>query len=581
MLEPTPTVNSTLPTRASGFARLTDALDYAARGETGLNFHNARGELVERLPYSQLREDAIGLARKLLAAGFEPGERVAMVAETHGDFMRAFFACQYGGLVATPLPLPATFGGRQAYVEQISRQMQFSGASAVFGPAELKDFVDEAAAQVPSLRLNAVLAQMDDPVPDGVALPEVDPEQLSYLQYSSGSTRFPVAAAVTHAAAMSNTTAITRHGLMIGRGDRCTSWLPLYHDMGLIGFMMTPVACQMSVDYIATREFARRPLLWLQLISRNRGTLSFSPSFGYDLCSRRARTAKVEGVDLSSWRCAGIGADMIRPNVLAEFVERFAPYGFRPGTFVPSYGLAESTLAVSFAPLGRGFEVDRVDLDRVAEEVAAPAGPETKRIREFVLCGVPMPDHTVEIRKSDGRVCGQREIGRVFTRGPSLMREYFAKPEETAAVLDRDGWLDTGDLGYWIGDQLVITGRMKDLIIVNGRNIWPQDLEWSVEREVEGLRSGDVAAISVDQGERERVVLLVECRLRKPAERADLTQRVAGVVQSLHGTECDVVLVPPHGLPQTSSGKLSRSRARQNYLRGEYDEVALPAASGG
>ena len=579
MLQPTPSSNASLPWRAGGFATVVEALDYAARGETGLNFYSARGELVERLPFADLKRDAEALARKLLRFGLVRGDRVGLVAETHGDFMRVFFGCQYAGLVPAPLPLPQTFGGRQAYVEQIRRQLQECGARAVFAPQELLEFVTEAVTEVPAIRLTASVAMLADAPSEGVTLPAVGASDLCYLQFSSGSTRFPLSVAVTQAAALSNTTSISRYGLQIVQGDRCTSWLPLYHDMGLIGFMLTPVICQMSCDYIATRDFARRPLLWLQLITRNKGTLAFSPSFGYDLCSRRARTASIEGVDLGSWRCAGIGADMIRPAVLAEFLERFGPCGFKPGTFVPSYGLAETTLAVSFAPLGRGFEVDVVDLDGVAENVARPSPAGGRRVREFVLCGVPMPDHFVEIRDPQGRLCRERQIGRVYISGPSVMREYFGKPEETAAVLAPDGWLDTGDLGYWLGEQIVITGRAKDLIIVNGRNIWPQDLEWSVEHAVEKLRSGDVAAISVDEGARERVVLLVECRIRDQEGRADLVREITGTVQSAHGVECDVVLVPPHGLPQTSSGKLSRARAKQNYLRGDYDEPPMAAAA--
>lgn len=582
MLSPTPSINQNLPVRAGDFATLTEALNYAAQGETGYNFYGSRGDLIERLTYRELAEQARTLARKLIASGFQAGDRIALIAETHGDFARVFFAAQYAGLIPVPLPLPAAFGGRAIYVEQLRRQIETSGAVAVFGPKELGDFVNEAVMGLDAVRLNGTVDALSGVADQGTELPAVSAHSLCYLQFSSGSTRFPLAVAVTQAAMMSNASAIQRHGLQIVRGDRCVSWLPLYHDMGLVGFMLTPMACQMSCDYLASRDFARRPLLWLDLISRNRGTLSYSPSFGYELCARRARTASVDALDLSSWRCAGIGGDMIRAHVLSEFVERFGPHGFKPTTFVPSYGMAETVLAISFAPLYTGFEVDPVELDAVEQGEARQADPSNVRKRDFVLCGRPLPGHDVEIRDGRTTIRDERRIGRIYARGPSVMKEYFQKPDETAAAFSEDGWLDTGDLGYWLRGQLVITGRIKDLIIVNGRNIWPQDLEWTAEQADTKLGNGDIAAVSVEEdGMRERVILLVQCRMRAPAERAELRQKIAGNIQAAHGVECDVVLVPPHGLPQTSSGKLSRARARQNYLNGDYDEppVSADAAS--
>lgn len=365
------------------------------------------------------------------------------------------------------------------------------------------------------------------------------------------------------------------------------SWLPFYHDMGLVGFLLVPVTTQMSVDYVATREFARRPLIWPTLISRNGATLSFSPSFGYDLCGRRfAGGARPAGLDLSSWRAAGIGGDMIRVQILKQFAESFAGSGFRQEAFVASFGMAEATLAVSFAPLDAGLEADHVDLDRLEEEAyAAPVADNgagnaqgAGRSRSFVMCGPVLPGHELEIRDAEGSILAERQVGRVFVRGPSLMREYFGDSEETGRVLSRDGWLDTGDLGYLTGGSLVITGRSKDIILINGRNIWPQDLEWAVENEVAGLRSGDVAAFSVDDAAAERVVLLVQCRKTDEDSREELRQSVSQTIRASAGLDCEVVLVAPHSLPQTSSGKLSRTRARQLYLAGAGVD-ALPDAA--
>jgi fatty-acyl-CoA synthase len=310
--------------------------------------------------------------------------------------------------------------------------------------------------------------------------------------------------------------------------------------------------------------------MWLELISRNGGTLSYSPSFGFDLCTRRAETKSFEDLDLSNWRCAGIGGDMIRPQILRDFAERFAPAGFPASAFVPSYGMAEAVLCLTTAPMGEGLRTETVDsaLLELENKVAPPRSGD--RAREFALCGAPLPGYTIEVRSPDGAIVAPGAVGRIFARGPSLMQAYFDQPEETAEVMSADGWLDTGDLGYMTDGQLVITGRAKDLIIVNGRNIWPQDIEWTAEAEAANLRAGDVAVFSVDAGETEQVVALVQCRIRDEEARQALRDDLAKVIRQRHGLEVAVVLVPPHALPQTSSGKLSRSAAKALYLRGAF-----------
>ncbi len=569
MIQLTPSLSQGLPKRFADFASLSEALDYAAQDQTGLNFFSGKGALIEALPYAVLREQAIALARRMLGAGLKVGDRVGLIAETDGDFVRAFFACQYAGLVPAPLPLPAAFGGKDGYIKHLRRMIESARATAAFGPTVLEAWLHEAVAGL-GLKIAGTIAELSDVVPTTADLPAPDPEGLSYLQYSSGSTRFPLGVAVTHRAFMANSSRIGRDGLGIVDGDRGISWLPFYHDMGLVGFLLLPVACQMTVDFIATRDFARRPLLWLSLMSRNRGTIAFSPSFGFELCARRAKPSSTDELDLSSWRCAGIGGDMIRPNVLARFVERFGPHGFDANAFIPSYGMAEATLALSFAPKGTGARTDTVDSFQLEHERrAVPAAADKGRTRTFVLCGNILPDHAFEVRDENHRILPDRQIGRIFVRGPSMMDGYFDAPEETDRVLS-DGWLDTGDLGYLKDGQIVLTGRAKDLIIVNGRNIWPQDLEWAVEEDIAMLRSGDVVAFSVDGDADEQVVSLVQCRSSDANVRDELAAQIANVLRTRHGVEATVVLVPPHGLPQTSSGKLSRSQARALYLAGHF-----------
>jgi fatty-acyl-CoA synthase len=556
----------------SPFSTLTEALDHAATSTAGMNFYSGRGELLETLGYLELREQAMALARDLLASGLLPGDRVGIVAETDGDFARAFFACQYAALVPAPLPLPAALGGRPQYIEHIHGMVASIGGTALLAPPAIAEWLADVGREL-SLRFCGTLEQLRTLTPVEGDLPTVAPDALAYLQFSSGSTRFPQGVAVTHRAVVANITAIAAHGLLIGPQDRCVSWLPFYHDMGLVGFLLTPLCCAIPVDFIATREFARRPLTWLQLISRNRGTLSYSPSFGYELCARRVENGVPEGLDLSSWRAAGIGGDMVRPAPLYAFAERFAASGFRDSSFVPSYGMAEAALALSFSTLGRPLRIDTLDMDALEREGRAVAArPGAARSRSFVFCGPILPGHAVEVRNEDGEALAEREIGRIYVRGPSLMQEYFDRPDETARMI-ADGWLDTGDLGYLADGEIVITGRAKDLIIVNGRNILPQDLEWTAEGEVASLRSGDVAAFSVDDEAGERVVVLFECRSNDPVLRDAIGAEVAGVLRARHGVHADVVPVPPRTLPQTSSGKLSRARARQLYLKGAFETV--------
>lgn len=552
---------------------LTEALDHAARSANGMNFYSGKGELAEALSYRQLRDEAMVLARHLLASGVQPGDRVGVIAETDGDFARAFFACQYAALVPAPLPLPAALGGRTQYIEHIHGMLASAGSRALLAPPSLIDWLDQTCVDL-SLRFCGTLEQLRAlPAVDG-DLPQVDADALAYLQFSSGSTRFPQGVAVTHRAVIANIDAIARHGLMIGPDDRCVSWLPFYHDMGLVGFLLTPLCCAIPVDYIATREFARRPLTWLQLISRNRGTLSYSPSFGYELCARRAENGAPAGLDLSSWRAAGIGGDMVRPAPLHAFAAHFAGSGFRAEAFVPSYGMAEAALALSFSPAPRALRVDTLDIDALERHDRAElAAADSDRSRSFVYCGPILPGHEVQIRDHAGAILDERQIGHIHVRGPSLMKEYFAQPAETARVMLADGWLDTGDLGYLANREIVITGRAKDLIIVNGRNILPQDLEWTAEAEVAALRSGDVAAFSVHDENGERVVVLFECRSNDPQLRETIGADVAGVLRTRHGVHADVIPVPPRALPHTSSGKLSRARARQLYLKGAFESV--------
>jgi fatty-acyl-CoA synthase len=572
-LVPTPTVDA-LPRRFADFDTLGEALDYAAQGFRGLNFHDARGTLARPYPHSELRADAIANAGRLIAMGIKPHDRIALVAETGPHFAALFFGAIYAGAWPVPLPLPTSFAGKESYIDQLAVQMSSSEPVLFFYPEELAEMCMAAAARR-SVRAISFEDFEAYATVDAV-LPQAGPDDIAFLQYSSGSTRFPHGVAVTHRSLLNNLAAHA-YGMHFEPRDRCVSWLPWYHDMGLVGCLLSPIASQMSTDYIKTEDFARRPLAWLDMISRNpENTISYSPTFGYDICARRMSsvTKASDRFDLSRWRLAGNGADMIRPDVMQAFVDAFSEAGFRANAFQPSYGLAEATLAVSIMPPGEGIVVELV------EETQLSGGPynqdRPRRYRAIVNCGKPVRDMAVEVRDDEGAPLPEKMIGKLWAKGPSIMPGYFRDKEATDACMV-DGWLDTGDMAYVSDGYIFIVGRAKDMIIINGKNHWPQDIEWAVEQ-LPGFKAGDIAAFAITTpGGEEAPAVLVQCRTSDPAERARLRDQIREKVRSITGMHCVVELVPPRTLPKTSSGKLSRAKARNLYLSGEIQAYDIAA----
>jgi len=565
-----------LPRRRSDFATFIDAVDYAALSAKGLNFHDMRGTLEHVYTFAQMREDALMMARRLIAAGIGKGDRVAMVAETGPEFAALFCGAVFAGAWPVPLPLPTGFGGKEGYIDQLSVQLGSSDPKILLYPAEIAEMGAAAAARQGCEGMDwASFAQLDAPECE---LSPPGPEDICYLQYSSGSTRFPTGVAVTHRALLDN---LAGHAISmdIGPDDRVVSWLPWYHDMGLVGCFLSLVSNQVSGDYLKTEHFARRPLAWLDLISRNQGTtLSYSPTFGYDICARRISSqSHVSGrFDLSRWRTAGNGADMIRPDVMQQFVNAFSEAGFKANAFTPSYGLAEATLAVTVMPPREGIKVELVEEEKLSgtpRDLSRPA-----RYRAIVNCGKPIPGMEVEIRGPKNAAKADHQIGKVWCRGTSVMHSYFRDTQATEECLV-DGWLDTGDMGYMAGGYLFIVGRAKDMIIINGKNHWPQDIEWAVEQ-LPGFNHGDIAAFSVEtENGEETPAVLVHCRVSDPEQRVKLHEQIRDKVRSITGMNCVVELVPPRSLPRTSSGKLSRAKAKRLYLDGEIQPLELPVAA--
>ena len=564
MTEPTPTARN-IPLRHSDFTTLTEALDYSATGDTGFNYFDGKGRLLTSLSYADLRIQSMELAARLV--GFAPKDsRIGLVAVSTPEFAVLFFACQYAGLVPAPLPLPVTLGGRSSYERQLERMADTGDFFALFAPASMEPIMSSALndTATPVLTFEDVRG-----LPSGDILRPFGTDDLCYIQYSSGSTSSPKGILGTQSSVSANCVGITKHGLKINETDRAMSWLPLYHDMGLIGFMIAPMMAQLSVDFMDPTDFTRRPMRWLKLISDNKGTLSYSPTFGYELCVRRWREDRE--LDLSSWRGAGIGGDMVRPEPLTKFSELFGPMGFRESAFTPSYGMAETTLAATFAPLGQGLLTHKIDMRRyetTSEAVEATDLTPVVDTRSFVACGVKLPGHEIEVRDADNKVLGEDHVGRICLKGPSLSPGYFRNSQATEAAFSKDGWLDTGDLGYWHDGQLIVTGRYKDLILYHGRNIWPQDIEWAAQAAAPH-RCGRACAFSVGgAGDEKTIMLLLECRTRDPKFLNEIETAVSAAIRLEVGVPVQLMLVSKSTMIITSSGKLSRARVKQKYLDG-------------
>ena len=578
-MQPTP-VNTKLPIKSDGFANLADALDYAANGDSGFNFYDHRGQLDSVLSYRELREEAIALARRLLGLGLKHGDRVGIIAETDPMFHRFFFACQYAGLIPFALPAGIQMGAHTAYVGQIRRMLESCHAAIAVAPATHTEFLHEAVAEMDLVMAGS--PEEFDALPDAdVEFQPLAADDPAYLQYTSGSTRFPRGVEINQATVLENLRAIAQDGLKLTTEDRFVSWLPYYHDMGLIGFILVPLICQLSADYLPSRTFAMRPRLWLKIISDNRGTISSSPTFGYALCAKRLRPSDYERYDLSSWRAACVGAEQVNPVPLRAFAEALAPCNFDANAFVACYGMAECVLAVSFAPLDVGLTVDYVDQEVMSDKGhALPINADADNVASYVDCGPVLPGFEFRILDENGDEVEERQCGEIMLKGPSVMSGYFRDEEATRDVLNEDGWLNTGDIGYRVGDSLYITARSKDVIIIKGRNIWPNDMEVVAQR-IDGVRLGGVAAFSVmGFGEEELAVMVVETKEREVSARYKLKHGITELMHEHFGINVIIDLVRPGTLPRTSSGKLSRFQSREAFLeRQPNPTLRLPSES--
>ncbi|MBW1907440.1 MAG: AMP-binding protein [Deltaproteobacteria bacterium] len=414
--------------------------------------------------------------------------------------------------------------------------------------------------EVPSLREVVSIAEL--PEAGELTCGAVSDDQVVFLQFTSGSTSAPRGVRVTHGSLWANAHAIMVDGLRASSEDRGVSWLPLYHDMGLIGFVMSPLVTRTPITFISTLDFLKRPEVWVRTLSEDRGTISFAPNFGYALTARR--TTSTEGLDLSAMRVLGCGAEPIQPDAINSFFERFGETGLKRSAFLSCYGLAETTLAVTFAGMEDELEVDQLEFKSESTDDDTSGIHRLEHRISVVSCGRPLPRHQVSILGEHGEPLPERRVGEVFVEGPSVTGGYWDDEEETNRVFV-DGGVRTGDLGYMSEGELYVTGRLKDTIIVRGRNFDPTPIEVAAGR-VDGVRMGNVAAFSISGDLTERIVVAAEYREGEPET---IESNVVRAVQHDLGlTVSEVVLIEAGSLPKTTSGKLQRSATRDQYLDG-------------
>ena len=560
-------------------ATLTHMLAAAAQSGVSLVFVNRKEEDRE-VPMARIREQALLIAADLIARGVQKGDRVALVLPTSPDFVQCFFGVLCAGAIPVPLYPPVRLGKLDEYHRRTAAMLAAVDAALVVTDQRIRRFVG-VAVQNSAPRLGCVTASSLGTYNSCEV--EAAANDVALIQFSSGTTHDPKPVALTHANLLWNLAAIERYITPeMGAGDPIgVTWLPLYHDMGLIGNLLSAFYVPVRLVLLPPELFVARPAAWLRAISRHRGTHSAAPNFAFSLCLKRIGDDELNGVDLSSWGLCLNGAEAVSAAVQRRFSERFGPWGFRASALTPCYGMAEASLAVTFKPVGTSLRTLGVDAAKLAAEGVVKPGA-----KEVVSVGRPLAGVEVEIRDNGGLRLRPGRVGHVFVRGPSIMAGYFGQPELTDQVL-HGGWLDSGDLGFVHDGELFVCGRHKEIVIVRGANHAPEEFEAALDG-LPGVRSGCAAAVGFvpADGDEEALAMLVETTSDAPST---LTQDVASRVQERTGIlPAHVQLLAPGTLPKTTSGKLRRREARIRWLAGMLSppkkvtamKLALQAASG-
>ncbi|HEY7395038.1 MAG TPA: AMP-binding protein, partial [Gemmatimonadaceae bacterium] len=566
------------PLRLDDVTNLVDALQRRATIEpTRVHVLLNADHETQKVTYAELWDGAARIARSLRVHGIQRGEPVAIMLPTSLDYLQSFMGVLAAGAIAVPLYPPARLDRIVEYLQRQARILANANSRLMIAMPEAVPIARMLRRQASALETIVTAQALKDgaePLNDIAG----EPDDPALIQYTSGSTGDPKGVLLTHANLLENIRAIAA-GIQLTPTDACVSWLPLYHDMGLIGTWLNAMVNGIPLTLMSPLSFLARPERWLWAIHEQGATVSAAPNFAYELCVRKIGDAALAGLDLSSWRCASNGSEPVSAATLDRFAERFAPFGFKREALFPVYGLAESSVALCFPPVGRAPVVDVVQRQPFEREGRAITASSRESLLTFVSVGTPLPRHEVRIVDDARRDVPERVVGRLLFRGPSCTSGYYRNPEATKRLILADGWLDSGDLAYFANGELFITGRMKDLIIKGGRNLVPQEIE-EVAGSVEGIRKGCVAAFGVaDEGTgTERLVVIAEARALDRPTRERLEHNVVAAIAEGVGIPPDTVLIAAPGtVPKTPSGKVRRSAARDVFESGRV--ASAPKAS--
>ncbi|HZV22029.1 MAG TPA: AMP-binding protein [Hyphomicrobiales bacterium] len=526
------------------------------------------------MSYRALADAAREVANGLIERDVVPGDRVALMLPTSRDFFVAFFAILYAGAVPVPIYPPMRPSQLEEHLRRQASILRNAGARLLITVSEGQRVAALLKGQVESLNAVETVSGLSLGTSTLARLPAAQEGATALIQYTSGSTGDPKGVVLSHANLLANIRAMGQ-AMEASSADVFVSWLPLYHDMGLIGAWLGCLYFAAPLYVMSPLSFLVRPESWLRAIHRFRATLSGAPNFAFELCLNKIADESLQGLDLSSLRMVANGAEPVSVPTLRRFTERFSRYGFRPGAMAPVYGLAENSVGLAFPSAGRTPLIDRVDRESLTRRgIAAQAQPDDRHPIEIASCGAPLPRHEVRVVDELGLELGERREGRVEFRGPSATPGYFRNETKTRELF-HGSWLDTGDRGYMAGGEIYITGRIKDIIIRAGRHIYPQEIEEAIA-EIEGIRKGCVAVFGVTDhtSGTEKVVIVAETRESDPDARAALKTRAQEIASDIAGTPPDeVILAPPRTVPKTSSGKIRRSAAKELYEKGR---IGLP-----
>jgi len=518
--------------------------------------------------FNEAFKEAKRIGAHLQAKGLSKGDRLALVLNTPENFVLSFLGAISAGIMPVPLYPPLALGRMDNYMDRAAGILRVSGAKALLTTKEFMPVFQPITSRTSTLQnlldIDLLRKASCDPI---IQEPITRPDDPCFLQFTSGSTSAPRGVIVTHRNLIANAQAINNSLEIKSDSDIAVSWLPLYHDMGLIGFVIATLVAQIPVVFIPTLSFVKHPGVWMDTVHKYRATITFGPNFAFDLAAKRAPKTSKTNLDLSCLRVLGCGAEPINPKTMENFLAAFSPWGLKANALIPCYGMAEATLAIAFDRTNRPAQ--KLVIDRHTYEtqnIARPIGnngnsQDPKKRLELVSCGHAIPGHEVRILDENSRALPEGRVGQIAFRGPSVTPGYFQNPEASSQLL-KSGWLHTGDLGFILNGELYISGRQKDLIIINGRNYPPQAIEWVVE-EVPGIRKGSVVAFSIEGDSTEKLIITAETPMM---DSPDLSQAISAQVRSAFGLIVDkVVLVGRGSIPKTSSGKLQRRRTKDLF----------------